>query len=163
MIVRDIEFAFPCRDLQELRTHNLPELTPLIPLQFSPPHPLLGPMSVAPIISTFAAGVSRQELANISHNATSNSAASDHGSESHWATNLFIALHAVALALLLAVVLPAFLSPQVHRMKTWFSFILGWMCFCISYLVIAGHQWGAEPAYSLCLFQAAFVYASPVL
>ncbi|KAJ7773340.1 hypothetical protein B0H16DRAFT_146430 [Mycena metata] len=61
------------------------------------------------------------------------------------------------------IVLTAWLSPMVRRTSAWYSFMLSWMFFCLSYFLIAGQQVGAEPSFEICVTQAALIYAAPVL
>jgi hypothetical protein len=65
--------------------------------------------------------------------------------------------------MLLATIVPAALSPNIHRSKTWFSMIISWMVYAASYLLILGHQLGAEPPRGVCGLQMLFIYASPPL
>ncbi|KAJ7650202.1 hypothetical protein FB45DRAFT_1017601 [Roridomyces roridus] len=58
------------------------------------------------------------------------------------------------------IVLTAWLAPTVHRTGAWYSFMGSWMSF---YFLIAGQQEGAQPNLSVCIVQAAFVYAAPPL
>ncbi|KAF7312379.1 hypothetical protein MIND_00251200 [Mycena indigotica] len=57
----------------------------------------------------------------------------------------------------------AWISPGVHRSRVWYSFMLSWLFFCLSYFMLAGSQVGPEPPASVCLVQAALIYAGPVL
>ncbi|TFK31545.1 hypothetical protein BDQ12DRAFT_118711 [Crucibulum laeve] len=57
----------------------------------------------------------------------------------------------------------AILSPSIHRRKTWYSLMAAFMVFATTGLPIIGHQLGPDPPFSLCLFQAALVYAIPPL
>ncbi|KAJ7158708.1 hypothetical protein C8R46DRAFT_1224641 [Mycena filopes] len=61
------------------------------------------------------------------------------------------------------IVLTAWLSPTVHRTSAWYSFMLSWMFFCLSYFLIVGQQVGPEPSFEICVTQAALIYAAPVL
>ncbi|KAJ7446726.1 hypothetical protein FB451DRAFT_1291314 [Mycena latifolia] len=38
----------------------------------------------------------------------------------------------------------------------------GWVCYCVTNLILAGYQSPAEPPFSVCLIQAGLIYASPV-
>ncbi|KAK7440061.1 hypothetical protein VKT23_017311 [Stygiomarasmius scandens] len=55
----------------------------------------------------------------------------------------------------------AALSPRVRRATIWYIFMFGWIIWCISHLLLVGHQTGGPPARGLCTFQAALVYAGP--
>jgi hypothetical protein len=74
---------------------------------------------------------------------------------------VFDVLQLLALVLLVAMLLPALLSKSVHRMKTWFNLIVACIVYCISFLLLLGHQSGPEPPFGLCLFQAGLIYAAP--
>ncbi|KAJ7773346.1 hypothetical protein B0H16DRAFT_1512058 [Mycena metata] len=67
----------------------------------------------------------------------------------------------LALVLLIAMLLPALLSRSVHRMKTWFNLVVVCIVYCISFLLLLGHQSGPEPPLQLCIFQAGLIYAGP--
>jgi len=74
---------------------------------------------------------------------------------------VFDVLQLLALVLLVAMLLPAWLSKSVHRMRTWFNLIVTCIVFCISFLLLLGHQSGPEPPFQLCIFQAGLIYAAP--
>ncbi|KAJ6576530.1 hypothetical protein DFH09DRAFT_1149593 [Mycena vulgaris] len=74
---------------------------------------------------------------------------------------VFDVLQLLALALLFAMLLPAMFSQAVHRMKTWFNLIVACVVYCISFLLLLGHQSGPEPPFQLCIFQAGLIYAAP--
>ncbi|KAK0444557.1 uncharacterized protein EV420DRAFT_1574474 [Desarmillaria tabescens] len=59
----------------------------------------------------------------------------------------------------------ALLSHRVQRHPTWFSFCVSWIISCISYilLAIAGQAMEVQPAFGLCVTQAALIYAAPPL
>ncbi|KAJ6581575.1 hypothetical protein B0H19DRAFT_1061114 [Mycena capillaripes] len=42
-------------------------------------------------------------------------------------------------------------------------FMGSWMIYCISFLLLAGRQFGPEPPFGLCIFQAALIHAVPSL
>ncbi|THV02060.1 hypothetical protein K435DRAFT_836633 [Dendrothele bispora CBS 962.96] len=46
-------------------------------------------------------------------------------------------------------------------MKTWFCLMLSSIVYCISFLLLAGHQGGSSPPFALCIFQAGLIYAAP--
>jgi len=62
-----------------------------------------------------------------------------------------------------AILLTVLLSSNVRRTPTWFGLMASWMVFTLSNLLIVGHQIGPDPGFGICLTQAGFVYASPVL
>ncbi|KAJ3847173.1 hypothetical protein EV368DRAFT_88041 [Lentinula lateritia] len=57
--------------------------------------------------------------------------------------------------------LTAFFSSRIKRGVTWYSFMIGWILWCISHFALIGQQTGSCPAFGFCLFQAALVYAGP--
>ncbi|KAF7312371.1 hypothetical protein MIND_00250400 [Mycena indigotica] len=63
----------------------------------------------------------------------------------------------------LITIIVAWMSPGVHRTRVWYSFMLSWLFYCLSYFMLAGGQVGPEPAFSVCLVQAALIYSGPVL
>jgi len=73
----------------------------------------------------------------------------------------FDVLQLLALVLLVAMLLPALLSQRIERMKTWFNLVVSCIVYCISFLLLLGHQSGPEPPYGLCIFQAGLIYAAP--
>ncbi|KAF5343357.1 hypothetical protein D9758_014179 [Tetrapyrgos nigripes] len=74
---------------------------------------------------------------------------------------IFDTLHALALFLLLVTYIAALISKSIVRMKTWFCLLLSCIIYCISFLVLVGHQGGPQPSFSLCIFQAGLIYAAP--
>ncbi|KAJ7678865.1 hypothetical protein DFH06DRAFT_499768 [Mycena polygramma] len=83
--------------------------------------------------------------------------------ESRIPTYVFNFLAATGFFLLLATVVPAAVSPSIHRSKTWFSMIISWMVYAASYMLILGHQLGPEPPRGICGLQMLFIYACPPL
>jgi len=75
--------------------------------------------------------------------------------------NLFNALYGIGLVLLALVILPPIFSRTVRRTGLWFAFIASWMLYCFAFLLLVGHQVGPQPAFWLCLFQAAMIHAVP--
>jgi len=67
------------------------------------------------------------------------------------------------LAMLLATLFPAMLSPSIHRSKTWFSMIVSWIVYALSYILILGYQSGPEPGRGICVLQMMFIYSTPPL
>ncbi|KAF9445361.1 hypothetical protein P691DRAFT_735097 [Macrolepiota fuliginosa MF-IS2] len=78
--------------------------------------------------------------------------------------NIFIALQITGTLGFFLILLTAFLSPQVFRHPTWFSFCLSWIVWGVSFslLFFAGQQTHVT-SQSLCIAQSALVYAVPVL
>ncbi|KAJ7019913.1 hypothetical protein C8F04DRAFT_323939 [Mycena alexandri] len=78
-------------------------------------------------------------------------------------TLIFNCLAVSGLILLLATVVPAALSQNISRSKTWFSMIISWMVYASSYMLILGHQLGPDPPRGICGLQMLFIYACPPL
>ncbi|KAF9060594.1 hypothetical protein BDP27DRAFT_408616 [Rhodocollybia butyracea] len=55
----------------------------------------------------------------------------------------------------------ALFSKSIVRMMTWFALIISSWIYCISFLLLVGHQNGGNPPFSLCLCQAGLIYAAP--
>ncbi|KAJ7756508.1 hypothetical protein DFH07DRAFT_482189 [Mycena maculata] len=83
--------------------------------------------------------------------------------ESNTPIVLFNSIAAGGLALLLATLFPAMLSTSIHRSKTWFSMIVSWIVYALSYILILGHQSGPQPPPGICVLQMMFVYSTPPL
>jgi dipeptide/tripeptide permease len=68
-------------------------------------------------------------------------------------------------AALMSLLLILVLVRGIRRHPVWINFALTWIIFGISYILlyICGQAHGPEPSLSLCLSQAALVYAAPVL
>ncbi|ESK88614.1 hypothetical protein Moror_3112 [Moniliophthora roreri MCA 2997] len=75
---------------------------------------------------------------------------------------VFNSLNILGLILLTFTIIPAIWSRTVHRMDAWYSLTISSMLYCISFLILIGHQFGKEPPFEICLFQAALIYAGPV-
>ncbi|KAF7336669.1 hypothetical protein MVEN_02101700 [Mycena venus] len=75
---------------------------------------------------------------------------------------VFDVLQLLAFVFLVAMLLPALLSQRIERMKTWFNLVVSCVVYCVSFLLLLGHQSGPEPPYGLCIFQAGLIYAAPV-
>ncbi|KAJ3992421.1 hypothetical protein F5050DRAFT_925342 [Lentinula boryana] len=54
------------------------------------------------------------------------------------------------------------LFSSVPRQPTWYNFFISWIVFCISYLLLffAGHAYGGEPEFYLCIAQSSLTYAA---
>ncbi|KAK7440642.1 hypothetical protein VKT23_016991 [Stygiomarasmius scandens] len=74
---------------------------------------------------------------------------------------VFDVLQALALVLLLVTYFAALFSKSITRMKTWFCLMLSSIIYCISFLLLVGHQDGPDPPFPLCIFQAGLIYAAP--
>lgn len=71
-------------------------------------------------------------------------------------------LHATGVALLLAILLVAYLSPKIRRKTTWYMVVVVWIVISLSNLMLPmGEQTGPEPGATVCFVQAMFVYALP--
>ncbi|KAF9012140.1 hypothetical protein BDZ89DRAFT_1167326 [Hymenopellis radicata] len=75
----------------------------------------------------------------------------------------FNVLYISALVLLVVVLLTAILSPRVQRSSLWYSFIVCWILYSLSFLLNVSYQRGPLPPHGLCLGQAALIYASPAM
>ncbi|KAF8216584.1 hypothetical protein K438DRAFT_1953500 [Mycena galopus ATCC 62051] len=75
---------------------------------------------------------------------------------------LYYALEIAAIVFIGLGILPALLTGRVSRTTTWYAFMLSWMWYSITNVLLAGRQSSTEPPFSLCLFQAGLIYASPV-
>ncbi|KIK65035.1 hypothetical protein GYMLUDRAFT_94488 [Collybiopsis luxurians FD-317 M1] len=75
---------------------------------------------------------------------------------------IFDILQSLALISLLIPFTTAALSKSVSRMKTWYNLLFFFIVYCISYLLLIGHQFSKEePPLALCTFQAGAIYAAP--
>lgn len=63
----------------------------------------------------------------------------------------------IMLAVMLAT---ALFSKNVRRGRTWYSFIASTMLGSLSYILLVGRQGSPNPPFSMCLMQAAAIYAS---
>jgi len=66
----------------------------------------------------------------------------------------------LAFALLIAIVGLAWLS-GAQRMTTWYLLLLSSSAYCLSFMVLVGHQRGPEPPLPYCALSAVFIYAAP--
>ncbi|KAF5343358.1 hypothetical protein D9758_014178 [Tetrapyrgos nigripes] len=78
---------------------------------------------------------------------------------------IFDTLYSLALFLLLVTYIAALISKSIVRMKTWFCLLLSCIVYCISFLILVGHQDSSgsdsQPPFYLCIFQAGLIYAAP--
>ncbi|KAF5336379.1 hypothetical protein D9611_006719 [Ephemerocybe angulata] len=77
----------------------------------------------------------------------------------------FVALQLLGAGGLILVVLTAVFCKHIKRWPTWYSFCFSWIISSLSYslLTIGGQQYQDPPNATLCLIQAAGIYASPPL
>jgi len=77
---------------------------------------------------------------------------------------IFDALNLFSAITLSTVLLIAWFSIRIRRVSTWYLYIFSWDVYSLGYLLILGYQAGGTmPVKGLCLFQAAMIYATPVL
>ncbi|KAF8896323.1 hypothetical protein BD779DRAFT_1466301 [Infundibulicybe gibba] len=75
--------------------------------------------------------------------------------------NILAVLGLVLMAMTLA---PALLDTlHVHRSKSWCGQIVAWMVYSGGFLILYGRQDGPDPPFGICVFQAAMIYAAPVM
>ncbi|KAJ6552273.1 hypothetical protein DFH09DRAFT_1319318 [Mycena vulgaris] len=74
----------------------------------------------------------------------------------------FNVLSSIGLGLLVVIFLTAVLSPCVKRVSTWYTYILAWMAFCVTPLLVVGHQTHVDPppSFASCVVDSALMYAS---
>lgn len=79
--------------------------------------------------------------------------------------NVFVAFQIAGASIWLLILLTAAFSSQVVRHPTWFSFCLSWITWGVSFLLLffAGQQRSSTPQRTVCVAQAALVYAMPPL
>jgi len=77
----------------------------------------------------------------------------------------FIGLQLVGAVGFTLLILTALLVHKVKRYPTWYSFCVSWIISCLSYclLAFAGEQDNPTPKPTICVAQAALIYAAPVL
>ncbi|KAJ7593225.1 hypothetical protein C8J56DRAFT_1128378 [Mycena floridula] len=78
---------------------------------------------------------------------------------------LFFTMHYLGWIGTLLILTTALLSTNVHRHVTWTNLCLAWIvsCFGYSLLLTTGQLFKSTPDFSVCLVQAAAVYATPAL
>ncbi|KIK65040.1 hypothetical protein GYMLUDRAFT_39449 [Collybiopsis luxurians FD-317 M1] len=75
---------------------------------------------------------------------------------------IFDILQCLALISLLIPFTTAVLSKSVGRMRTWYNLLFFCIIYCVSFLLLVGHQsTKEEPPLGLCMFQAGAIYAAP--
>ncbi|KAF9463541.1 hypothetical protein BDZ94DRAFT_1321689 [Collybia nuda] len=75
----------------------------------------------------------------------------------------FDVFQSVALFILVVALLVVLLSHAVSRIRTWFCLLISVALYCVSFLLLAGHQTGPEPSVGWCAFQAGLIHAAPPL
>ncbi|TEB31054.1 hypothetical protein FA13DRAFT_1733013 [Coprinellus micaceus] len=87
------------------------------------------------------------------------------GTQDKAAVSAFIALQLIGAGGLLIVVFTAAACKNIKRWPTWYSFCGSWIfsSLCYSLLTLAGQQYRQPPNTTICLIQAATVYAAPPL
>ncbi|KAF9463535.1 hypothetical protein BDZ94DRAFT_1308650 [Collybia nuda] len=79
-------------------------------------------------------------------------------------TTLFNVLTTLGVFSIAAVLGPALFSSRVKRSTIWFSTLISWLMYSVSYLLLLGRQIGpANPPLGLCIFQASLIYATTPL
>jgi len=76
---------------------------------------------------------------------------------------VFNVLQMLSLFFIIAALVPAAFSASIPRMKTWFALLITCGIYCVSYLLLLGHQNGPEPQLPICTLQAGLIYAGPPL
>lgn len=79
------------------------------------------------------------------------------------AVAVFDSLGFIALVLLSMMLISVIMQRKIHRNKTWFSLMVSWMIYTLSFLLFIGEQFSSEPPFGFCLFQAALIHACPAL
>ncbi|KAF8891557.1 hypothetical protein CPB85DRAFT_1257785 [Mucidula mucida] len=69
----------------------------------------------------------------------------------------------IGFVMIAIVLVPAWRSSEIYRLKTWFALMIAGLFYSVSYFLTVGRQFGEEPAFGLCLLQAALIYGAPVL
>ncbi|KAF9012147.1 hypothetical protein BDZ89DRAFT_483559 [Hymenopellis radicata] len=69
----------------------------------------------------------------------------------------------IGFVMIAMVLVAAWRSSEIYRLKTWFGLMIAGLVYSVSYFLIVGRQFGEEPAFGLCLLQASLIYGAPVL
>ncbi|KAJ3904070.1 hypothetical protein F5879DRAFT_956762 [Lentinula edodes] len=82
----------------------------------------------------------------------------------HAETTTFVALQLTGLVGSIITLVAASFS-SVPRQATWYNFLISWIVYCASYLLLffAGHAYDEDPGISLCIAQSAFTCSAPSL
>ena len=102
---------------------------------------------------------------HITYQHTQQRPAADVESSSLPLTYVFVSLQLFGLTGTTIMLVTAMFSSGVPRHSTWFSFMLSWIIYTLSYnlLFFAGQLPGPEPPYGLCLIQSIMVCSAPPL
>ncbi|KAF8896325.1 hypothetical protein BD779DRAFT_576134 [Infundibulicybe gibba] len=77
---------------------------------------------------------------------------------------LFNSLGILGILLMAITLAPALFSPShARRSKSWVGQIIAWIIYSGAFLMLCGRQHGPDPPFGICMFQAALIYAVPVL
>ncbi|KAF8659842.1 hypothetical protein AX16_001727 [Volvariella volvacea WC 439] len=76
-------------------------------------------------------------------------------------TIVFDTLLTCAFLIIVAILVTAALSKRVNRAATWYSFLISWAIFAVSYVLLPMKPYGYEAPFGACLFQATMIYAAP--
>lgn len=83
---------------------------------------------------------------------------------SYPSVTLFNVLVLLSVLLVVCTLFPPIFSKNVNRSPGWYSLMLGWLLFSLSYGLLIGHQQSTDqPPPGLCTAQALLVYAVPPL
>lgn len=83
---------------------------------------------------------------------------------SHLLIVLFDVVDLLGIILLACALLPAVLSKTIQRSRVWYSMMVAWLVFALSYGLLVGRQEPpSQPPFGLCLVQTLLVYAVPPL
>ncbi|PPQ69979.1 hypothetical protein CVT25_001531 [Psilocybe cyanescens] len=76
----------------------------------------------------------------------------------------FDIIYLIGLLSLLAILITACTSSRIRRLSTWYTFLLAWIFEALSKLLLVGQQTSpVSPRFGLCVVQASFINATPVL
>ncbi|KAJ3873518.1 hypothetical protein F5051DRAFT_419054 [Lentinula edodes] len=80
----------------------------------------------------------------------------------HAETTTFVALQLSGLVGSIITLVAASFS-SVPRQATWYNFLISWIVYCASYLLLffAGHAYDEDPGISLCIAQSTFTRSAP--
>ncbi|KAF9017591.1 hypothetical protein BDZ89DRAFT_1074683 [Hymenopellis radicata] len=81
----------------------------------------------------------------------------------HGVVAAFDTLVVIGFVMIAIVLVPAWRSSEIYRLKTWFALMIAGLVYSVSFFLIVGRQFGEEPAFGLCLLQASLIYGAPVL
>lgn len=77
---------------------------------------------------------------------------------------LFDAIALLAILLFVVILIPAIFSKNVHRSMGWYSLMIAWLVYSLSYVLLIGRQdTHGLPAFGICLAQTLVIYAVPPL